>query len=786
MPSEQTIDALQLEISVNSSAAEKDLTRLLSTLRSINAVGNRSTGLAKINRQLAEMASISFGSFKDELHSIREDLEAIASIKGINLKNIRSQISKITPKPQINVKPEILPKSGATGDRPAEPLIGATDIWKPQEIDDVSEKLKNLAVNTASLQKGYANLFNTIRNSKSSYPEHIFDNVSEEVNKNLLSIARLNEIFEQNGELTDEQKQQYIELKDQFSQLSASFATIRAENDKLNQSFKQIKPPVNGATTSLKKFWSSVKRIALYRTIRRVLQLIANAFKEGISNIYQYDKAYNGIFSQSMDRLATSGQYWKNSLGAALAPIIVMITPMVENLAEAFANLNNTIGQVFAALAGQSTYIKANSDAIKKYAETAKKALVGFDEINTLSNANKNYEEMFSTEEISDGLKFLQVVGAWLRENKELVKQVLVAFATVAAMNWAQEKAYLTSYITQLMRAKTGTNALTNAFYNKNNALNQQSQATATDLAAVVALAGGFALAASKAGDLSDVISGWDSSKMENAFGNMTDVIGSLNSEIEDLRTQLDSLPSEVEAVKSSGISTLPATSGGSNVISTLPATGGGSHVVSTLPAITSGGTSSLPAVSSGGSTATTPVVTETPATEVKKASFWDGLKAVGSILWNGSTAGKAVNAVGDVISDIGKGISNGSSGNDLSLGIGSGIAIGGGTALSLLPILSFFADGAYGVPAGQLFVAREAGAEMVGSIGHKTAVANNDQIVEAIKQGVIEAMESSSQGGDWTINIVDDDGNIKASQVIKAAQRKNRRDGKTVIQLGV
>ena len=59
MPSEQTIDALQLEISVNSSAAEKDLTRLLSTLRSINAVGNRSTGLAKINRHLAEMASMS-------------------------------------------------------------------------------------------------------------------------------------------------------------------------------------------------------------------------------------------------------------------------------------------------------------------------------------------------------------------------------------------------------------------------------------------------------------------------------------------------------------------------------------------------------------------------------------------------------------------------------------------------------------------------------------------------------------------------------------------------------
>lgn len=40
----------------------------------------------------------------------------------------------------------------------------------------------------------------------------------------------------------------------------------------------------------------------------------------------------------------------------------------------------------------------------------------------------------------------------------------------------------------------------------------------------------------------------------------------------------------------------------------------------------------------------------------------------------------------------------------------------------------------------GQMFIAREAGAEMVGSIGRRTAVANNDQIVEGIASGVSEA----------------------------------------------
>lgn len=52
------------------------------------------------------------------------------------------------------------------------------------------------------------------------------------------------------------------------------------------------------------------------------------------------------------------------------------------------------------------------------------------------------------------------------------------------------------------------------------------------------------------------------------------------------------------------------------------------------------------------------------------------------------------------------------------------------------IPHIPFFEDG--GFPnEGQLFIAREAGAEMVGAMGRRTAVANNDQIVEGISAGV-------------------------------------------------
>jgi hypothetical protein len=54
-------------------------------------------------------------------------------------------------------------------------------------------------------------------------------------------------------------------------------------------------------------------------------------------------------------------------------------------------------------------------------------------------------------------------------------------------------------------------------------------------------------------------------------------------------------------------------------------------------------------------------------------------------------------------------------------------------------------------VDRGQMFIAREAGPELVGTIGSRTAVANNDQIVESVSRGVyqavVAAMSTQQQG---------------------------------------
>lgn len=60
------------------------------------------------------------------------------------------------------------------------------------------------------------------------------------------------------------------------------------------------------------------------------------------------------------------------------------------------------------------------------------------------------------------------------------------------------------------------------------------------------------------------------------------------------------------------------------------------------------------------------------------------------------------------------------------------------------VPVIPTLKDGGF-LDEGQMFIAREAGPEMVGTIGGRTAVANNDQIVEAISIGVAKAMKSAT-----------------------------------------
>lgn len=105
---------------------------------------------------------------------------------------------------------------------------------------------------------------------------------------------------------------------------------------------------------------------------------------------------------------------------------------------------------------------------------------------------------------------------------------------------------------------------------------------------------------------------------------------------------------------------------------------------------------------------------------------------------------------------------------------------------------LKAYAKGGF-VDNGQMFIAREAGPEMVGTIGNKTSVANNEQIVSGIAQGVSDANSEQNvllrEQNNLLRRLLEKDQTVRAvitaGDVVDGLNRKNRRDGRVTVPVG-
>ena len=101
---------------------------------------------------------------------------------------------------------------------------------------------------------------------------------------------------------------------------------------------------------------------------------------------------------------------------------------------------------------------------------------------------------------------------------------------------------------------------------------------------------------------------------------------------------------------------------------------------------------------------------------------------------------------------------------------------------------IKFKAYAAGGFPTdGEMFIAREAGPEMVGTIGNKTAVVNNDQIVESVSRGVYQAVVSAmgQSGGTQVVEAKVND-KVLFEVVVDRNRRETMRTGASPLLGGV
>ena len=156
------------------------------------------------------------------------------------------------------------------------------------------------------------------------------------------------------------------------------------------------------------------------------------------------------------------------------------------------------------------------------------------------------------------------------------------------------------------------------------------------------------------------------------------------------------------------------------------------------------------------------------------------------------SVAQNVASTVGGIVSNIWNSIRNvENAGNNVQVQVqtttntsSSGNRVGGSGGAVSNRVVMVRANGGF-VDRGQLFIANEAGPELVGRIGTQSAVANQNQIIEGIKQGVMSAIleTSFSSGKDQNINLYLDS-QLVAKKVIKYHNDTVRQTGLSPLML--
>ena len=182
----------------------------------------------------------------------------------------------------------------------------------------------------------------------------------------------------------------------QLSQALSVLPKVKSGASEAGKGIKEMSKAAQKAQKPLNNFISSLKRIAFYRIIRGIIKSITQAFSEGLEKAYLFSQGISGEgnrFAQALDRMKSAGNQMKGQLGSAFISLLAAIEPVLIQIINLVIKVADALSQLFAAFTGR-TYIKAvatsaqfadNMKAGGAAAKEWKNQLLGFDEINRLN-----------------------------------------------------------------------------------------------------------------------------------------------------------------------------------------------------------------------------------------------------------------------------------------------------------------------------------------------------------------------------------------------------------------
>ena len=429
-----TIDQLQIEIEAKSEGANKSLNKLKQTLESINKAA-KSSGLDTTCKRLEKIASLDFSN----LSSLTNLSKATEPMRKANerMQELASSMDAVNKMPKELSMNLDVPGADVISSA-ADNLIqtsSAADILQ-MKLDGVKDKLTN------ALEKPDTNT-STIGNlvERAQKLQMQLDRVADSAAK---VPTELKPTVEAGGVTTAAQ-----EIKSATDAVKASVNSMpqsvnvpvntpgaEAANGKLSLTqvlLGRITAASSSAGRGIRRLGTYFRTLGTsaasstkkaFRGISQLLNIVLvyggafqayMLFQQGITEGLQNISKYSSETADSMNRLSTMSLYLKNSIGAALYPVIVAITPALQSMTNAIVRALNAFNQFVAAWSGADTYIRAK-EYLKEYGEEAtetankvKRSFAGMDEITVIGNQDSSsssstpdYSQMFETVPISD------------------------------------------------------------------------------------------------------------------------------------------------------------------------------------------------------------------------------------------------------------------------------------------------------------------------------------------------------------------------------------------------
>ena len=781
-----TLESLEIKVVHSASGADAEIGKLAS------AIGSLKTAITGTPAALKELAaalkavheSCKGGTAKfDKFAESMANVAASAEMLGDNSNSVMTLANAMSTLSEVKVTASSF-NSLSSG---VEKVGAAAKSVTPEAIENLDKMVTALAKLQGVDLQGLGSAMSAVRRVGAAKEPEAKVPLTEDMQALISSASQIDVLEAKLMSLRDAMQEAFsagdmdkaYSIRGQILQTEAALEKARAAADRAGKAtqeaakgVKELSKEANKSKGPLDNFIGSLKRIAFYRFIRTIIKAITQAFQEGLQNAYAYS---NGItteghrFSAALDSMSTAGLKMKNQLGSAFIGLLAAIAPIINAVIGLITKLANALSQIFAIFTG-GTYLKA-VDVPKKWADEAggaakaakewKNQLLGFDEINRLEEPSDNSGggggggldpmSMFEDTPIEGWVKRLRDKLLGLKESLDFEPLL---------QSWERLK--------QSAQA-LGDTLLRGLGWAWDNILVPLAHWTIEELAPslINLLATAFDFLRAVLERLAPIFEKIWEGILKPLFQFIGDVVIKILEDLNGLLGDLAKLISGEISFKDfiNGLSDSEVLLGSvlAAVVLVYGALGIYNAVMAISSAVTGGLSAAMAFLAANPAVLVVAAIAAIIFIGVELYKHWDELTEKlaelrdsfastfgdGKLQWT-DFAYVAIWAIQQVASYI-KWLIDGLVmlvewiSRAVSLWNSSKESIGQASAKAGSADYGFglFASGGY-PSEGEIFVARERGPEMVGTIGGRTAVANNDQIVEGIRQGVYDAVSAA------------------------------------------